>query len=96
MSKRIPPHWYLQVFDVNVYGMLAVTQAVVPYMASRRQGKIVNVSCSTTRRASLSPEALQGHLHHGLQWTELGCDFHEGLPHKRGCAACAVLGLPCH
>lgn len=95
LSKRNPHrwgYWDLQVFDVNVHGMLAVTQAVVPYMASRRQGKIINVSSSTTRRASLSPEALQGRMHR----EEMGCGLHEGLPHTRGlsCLCCAGAALP--
>ena len=33
-----------QVYEANVWGVLAVTQAVVPHMAERRQGKIINVS----------------------------------------------------
>lgn len=43
----------MQAFDVNVQGLLAVTRAVVPYMASRRQGKIVNVSSEQLAKAYL-------------------------------------------
>lgn len=37
---RLPPS---QLFDANVWGLLAVTQAVVPYMAAVRRGTVVNV-----------------------------------------------------
>lgn len=32
------------VFDVNVWGMVRVTQAVLPAMRARRQGRIINIS----------------------------------------------------
>jgi NAD(P)-dependent dehydrogenase (short-subunit alcohol dehydrogenase family) len=31
-------------FDVNVFGVVAVTQAVLPYMRKRRTGRIVNIT----------------------------------------------------
>jgi NAD(P)-dependent dehydrogenase (short-subunit alcohol dehydrogenase family) len=31
-------------FDVNVFGLAAVTQAVLPFMRRRRQGRIINIS----------------------------------------------------
>jgi len=31
-------------FDTNVFGLVAVTQAIVPYMRMRGQGKVINIS----------------------------------------------------
>lgn len=31
-------------FDTNVFGLVAVTQAIVPYMRARRHGKVINIS----------------------------------------------------
>lgn len=40
-----------ELFDTNTFGAMAVTQAVVPQMRSRRSGVIVNVTSSTTLAA---------------------------------------------
>jgi NAD(P)-dependent dehydrogenase (short-subunit alcohol dehydrogenase family) len=32
------------VFDINVYGVMRMTKAVVPHMRARRQGRVINVS----------------------------------------------------
>lgn len=40
-----------ELFDTNTFGVMAVTQAVVPQMRSRRSGVIVNVTSSTTLAA---------------------------------------------
>jgi NAD(P)-dependent dehydrogenase (short-subunit alcohol dehydrogenase family) len=37
-----------ELFDTNTFGVMAVTQAVVPQMRDRRSGVIVNVTSSTT------------------------------------------------
>ena len=42
-SAPLPAPFCSQAFDVNVFGLLAVVQAVVPHMATRGSGKIVNV-----------------------------------------------------
>ena len=41
-------HTTRELFDTNTFGAMAVTQAVVPQMRSRRSGVIVNVTSSTT------------------------------------------------
>lgn len=40
-----------ELFDTNTFGVIAMTQAVVPQMRSRRSGVIVNVTSSTTLAA---------------------------------------------
>ena len=40
-----------ELFDTNTFGVMAMTQAVVPQMRSRRSGVIVNVTSSTTLAA---------------------------------------------
>jgi len=40
-----------ELFDTNTFGVMALTQAVVPQMRSRRRGVIVNVTSSTTLAA---------------------------------------------
>jgi NADP-dependent 3-hydroxy acid dehydrogenase YdfG len=42
-----------QVLRLNVVGLLAVTQAVVPAMREQGFGRIVNISSGTTRRAAV-------------------------------------------
>ncbi len=42
-----------QVLRLNVVGLLAVTQAVLPAMRERRFGRIVNISSGTTRRVAV-------------------------------------------
>jgi len=43
-----------RVFDVNVFGMMAVTQAMMPHMRTARTGRIVLVSSIAGRMASMS------------------------------------------
>lgn len=50
-----------QVYEANVWGVLAVTQAVVPHMAERRQGKIINVS-PVGKGCKSTEQQLYGHL----------------------------------
>jgi NAD(P)-dependent dehydrogenase (short-subunit alcohol dehydrogenase family) len=40
-----------KIFDTNTFGVMAMTQAVIPQMRSRRAGVIVNVTSSTTLAA---------------------------------------------
>ncbi|MEW5813641.1 MAG: SDR family oxidoreductase [Actinomycetota bacterium] len=40
-----------ELFDTNTFGVMAVTQAVLPQMRNRRSGVIVNVTSSTTLAA---------------------------------------------
>ena len=40
-----------QVFDTNFYGLVAVTQAVLPGMRARRRGHIINISSTGGRMA---------------------------------------------
>ena len=49
-------HAYHQIFDVNVFGVMAGTLAVVPGMVTRRSGIVVNVSSDSAR----APEARHG------------------------------------
>lgn len=43
VEEVTPEEWRAQ-FDVNFFGTIAVTQAVLPVMRAQRQGRIVNVS----------------------------------------------------
>ncbi len=42
--ENVPIELAMKQFDLNVFGLLRVTQAVVPHMRQRREGIIVNVS----------------------------------------------------
>jgi short-subunit dehydrogenase len=42
-----------QILQLNVVGLLAVTQAVLPAMRAQGSGRIVNVSSGTTRRVAV-------------------------------------------
>jgi NAD(P)-dependent dehydrogenase (short-subunit alcohol dehydrogenase family) len=42
--EETPLDEYRRQFDVNVFGVIAVTQAVLPYMRKRRSGRILNIT----------------------------------------------------
>ncbi|NLV92721.1 MAG: SDR family oxidoreductase [Firmicutes bacterium] len=42
--EEMPMELTIKQFDLNVFGLLRVTQAVVPHMRERRQGMIINIS----------------------------------------------------
>jgi NADP-dependent 3-hydroxy acid dehydrogenase YdfG len=44
---------FSQVLQLNVVGLLAVTQAVLPAMRAQGFGRIVNISSGTTRRVAV-------------------------------------------
>ena len=46
---EVDPAEYRKVLDVNVVGLLAMTQAVLPTMREQGFGRIVNISSGTTR-----------------------------------------------
>jgi short-subunit dehydrogenase len=48
---EVDPEEYRRVLDVNVVGLVAMTQAVLPAMRKQGFGRIVNISSGTTRRA---------------------------------------------
>lgn len=50
-------------FEVNVFGPVAITQAVLPYMRKRRAGHIVNVTSGR-----LYHHACPRHIYHGSKF----------------------------
>jgi NAD(P)-dependent dehydrogenase (short-subunit alcohol dehydrogenase family) len=42
--EETPLDEYRRQFDVNVFGVIAVTQAVLPYLRKRRAGRILNIT----------------------------------------------------
>jgi NAD(P)-dependent dehydrogenase (short-subunit alcohol dehydrogenase family) len=42
--EEIPLEEYRKQFETNVFGLIAVTQAVIPVMREHRKGKIINIS----------------------------------------------------
>ena len=75
-----------QLFETNVYGLVRMTQAVLPSMRARRHGRIINIS-STAGRLSIPFES----LYCASKFTVEGLS--EGLRHELrpfGIAVCLV------
>lgn len=65
--EATPMHHVRKVFDTNTFGVMAMCQAVIPQMRTRRSGVIVNVTSSVTLAAmplaaayTASKQAIEG------------------------------------
>ncbi|WP_210767455.1 SDR family oxidoreductase [Chengkuizengella marina] len=43
-AEEVPMSRYRDQFETNVFGLIAVTQAVIPFMRKQKGGKIINIS----------------------------------------------------
>jgi NAD(P)-dependent dehydrogenase (short-subunit alcohol dehydrogenase family) len=50
--ESIPIADFRKLYDVNLFGALAVCQAVLPHMRGRGRGRIINISSATTFKAA--------------------------------------------
>ncbi|WP_042356096.1 oxidoreductase [Bacillus rubiinfantis] len=68
--EEIPLEEYRKQFETNVFGVIAVTQTVLPYMRQQKSGKIINVSSISGRVSfpGLSPYCASKHALEG--WSE--------------------------
>ncbi|MGM0875231.1 MAG: oxidoreductase [Bacillota bacterium] len=68
--EEIPLDEYRKQFETNVFGVIAVTQVVLPIMRKQRKGKIINVSSISGRIGfpGLSPYITSKHALEG--WSE--------------------------
>ncbi|RFU64503.1 SDR family oxidoreductase [Peribacillus saganii] len=68
--EEIPIEEYKMQFDTNVFGMIEVTQSVLPYMRKQRKGKVINISSISGRIGfpGLSPYVASKHAVEG--WSE--------------------------
>ncbi|WP_028777098.1 SDR family oxidoreductase [Shimazuella kribbensis] len=59
---------YRHQFDTNVFGLIAMTKAVLPFMRERKQGKIINISSISGRFGfpALSPYTASKHAIEGF------------------------------
>jgi short-subunit dehydrogenase len=68
--EEIPLDEYRSQFETNVFGTIAVTQAVLPFMRKQRKGTIINISSISGRAGfpGLSPYAASKYAIEG--WSE--------------------------
>ncbi|WP_299089717.1 oxidoreductase [uncultured Metabacillus sp.] len=68
--EEIPLDEYRKQFETNVFGVIAVTQAVLPLMREQRKGRIINISSISGRIGfpGLSPYISSKHALEG--WSE--------------------------
>jgi len=66
--EELPLDEWRQQFETNFFGLVAVTQAVLPHMRSRRSGTIINISSISGRIGfpGLAPYAASKHAVEGL------------------------------
>ncbi|GHH96819.1 oxidoreductase [Neobacillus kokaensis] len=68
--EEVPLDEYRKQFETNVFGVIAVTKTVLPYMRKQKSGKIINVSSISGKVAfpGLSPYCASKHALEG--WSE--------------------------
>ncbi|WP_246939385.1 oxidoreductase [Bacillus pinisoli] len=68
--EEIPINEYRKQFETNVFGVISVTQAILPMMREQKLGKIINISSISGRIAfpGLSPYIASKHALEG--WSE--------------------------
>ncbi|MFD2924079.1 SDR family oxidoreductase [Halobacillus naozhouensis] len=66
--EQVPLESYRRQFETNLFGVIAVTQSVLPMMRQHRRGKIINVSSISGRIGfpGLSPYVASKHALEGL------------------------------
>jgi NAD(P)-dependent dehydrogenase (short-subunit alcohol dehydrogenase family) len=66
--EELPLEEWRQQFETNFFGLVAVTQAVLPHMRSRRSGTIVNISSISGRMGfpGLAPYSASKHAVEGF------------------------------
>lgn len=66
--EEVPIEEYRQQFETNVFGVIAVTQAILPFMRTQGSGKIINVSSISGRIGfpGLSPYVASKHALEGF------------------------------
>ena len=70
LSKKWTTAEYRKQFETNVFGVIAVTKAVLPFMRKQEQGKVITVSSISGKMAfpGLSPYVASKHAIEG--WSE--------------------------
>ncbi len=67
-AEELPSAEWRRQFDVNVFGLIDVTRAVLPYMREQRRGRIINISSISGRFGfpGLGPYAASKHAVEGF------------------------------
>lgn len=67
-TEELPSEEWRKQFDVNVFGLIDVTRAVLPHMRERRSGRIINISSISGRFGfpGLGPYAASKHAVEGF------------------------------